>query len=216
MDLRLYHSPFACSLACRFALAEANLPHELVMVRTSRQENRSEEFKRINPTQKIPVLEANGTIITETSAILPFIAELSPSSQLLPTDPIKKAQVLSLVGYLSSTVHPAWTAIMHPERFTAEPNSIKDVRNSAITRIGASLQLLETTFSSTPLGETFDISQAYLAVLLAWRAHPLVKGLPLTPALDMLQERVLARPRLQPLVQADLAAYAEDMTDKTE
>ena len=39
--LRLHHAPMACSLASRFALAEAGLPYELAVVRTSRGENRT-------------------------------------------------------------------------------------------------------------------------------------------------------------------------------
>ena len=82
--LRLHHAPMACSLASRFALAEAGLAHEVAVVRTARGENRNEAYLRVNPRGKVPALETDQGVITESTAILPFIADLAPEADLLP------------------------------------------------------------------------------------------------------------------------------------
>ena len=75
--LRLHHAPMACSLATRFTLAEAGLPHDIAIVRTARGENRTAAYLAINPRGKVPALETDDGVLTESTAILPSPARRS-------------------------------------------------------------------------------------------------------------------------------------------
>src|ERR1700752_2255335 len=82
--LRLHHAPMACSLASRLALLEAHLPHEIVFVDTRAGDQRSDSYRRINPRGQVPALEPPAGVLTESAAILPYIAELAPEKRLFP------------------------------------------------------------------------------------------------------------------------------------
>ena len=114
--LRLHHSPLACSLASRLALAEAGLPHEIVVVRTARGENRTPAYLQVNPRGKVPALQTGDGVLTESTAILPYIADLSPGL-LPPAGGFARAQAQAWLSFLSSTVHAAFTGVLRAEAF---------------------------------------------------------------------------------------------------
>jgi glutathione S-transferase len=204
--IRLYHSPMACSLASRLALAESGLDHEISLVRTYRNEQRSSDYLAVNPAGRVPALSVDGTIVTESTAILPLIADLAPEAGLLPTERLARAQAQALLSYISSSLHAALTPAMFPERFTVGGDP-ETVRAASIERAGQALQLLESRLGDQGflLGQ-FSVCDLYLLVFLFWRGNPALQGkLPTTPGLNALQQRLLARPAVGAAVSADMA-----------
>jgi len=210
MKITLYHAPMSCSLASRLALVECGLPHEVVVINTIAGAHRSESFGRINPLQRLPVLDLDGRRLRESSAILPLIADLAPDAQLMPRDPADRATVQSWIGFISSELHPSWGAIFYPERFTDDRDGLESVRNAAVARLTNAYRFLEQQLSKQEwLTGRPRICDFYLAVLSAWRAVPLVADrLPPFPRINALQEALFARPRLEPIVKADLELRA--------
>jgi glutathione S-transferase len=208
--ITLYHSPMACSLASKLALAESGLPHTVELVRTSRGEHQTTAYLAINPAGKVPALSVDGTIVTESTAILPLIADLAPEAGLLPIDPLARAQAQALLSFLSSSVHAAFTPCMFPERLAGDADP-EAVRTAAIERLGHALLLLENRLGDREyLLGVFSVCDLYLTVFLAWRASPAVAGkLPDTPRLDALQGRVLQRPCVGPAFVEDIALRQE-------
>ena len=207
MNIKLYHSPLTCSLASRLALTAAEVDHDLVLVRTQLGENARPEYLAVNPVGKVPALSVDGVVLTESTAILPFIATLALDAGLMPQDPLGRAQAQALLGYCSSTLHAAWTGVFRPERFTSAPHT-DPVRNAAIDRLVETLHHLEGRLGGRPylLGDR-SVCDLYLAVFLVWRsAAPMVQGrLPVTPGLDGLQARVFAEPALGAVLSDDLS-----------
>jgi glutathione S-transferase len=210
MTLRLHHAPMACSLASRFALAETGLAHEIVVVRTRAGEHLTEAYGRINPRRKVPALETGEGVLTESSAILPYIADLAPERGLLPTAPFGRAQVQSWVGYLASTVHPAFAGAMFPERFTTEPASAQGVGAKYLETLGAALSGIDAHLAGrTFLLDELSIADLYLTVFLLWRQGPAMAGrLPDLPNLDAFQQRMLARPAIAATLGDDMKLMA--------
>ena len=69
-----------------------SIEHEWIHVDILAGETHTAEFKKMNPNSRIPVLVlANGSILTESNAILNFLAE---GSEFLPQNPYLRAQVL--------------------------------------------------------------------------------------------------------------------------
>ncbi|HEY0835222.1 MAG TPA: glutathione S-transferase N-terminal domain-containing protein [Azospirillum sp.] len=128
--LTLYYSPGACSLASHIALEETGAPFEARPVILAKGEQRTPEYMAINPRARVPALRVDGgEVLTENPAILTHLARRFPEAGLLPADPLAEARCLSLMAFLSSTVHPAFAHIFRPERFaddTAAHPAIKE------------------------------------------------------------------------------------------
>lgn len=210
MTLTLHHSPMACSLASRFALAEAGLAHEIAVVRTRDGEHLTEAYGRINPRRKVPALATDQGVLTESSAILQYIAALAPEAGLLPTDPFAKAQAQSWIGYLASTVHPAFSSAMFPERFTADPEGAEALRTKSLETLTTALSSIEAHLAGREtLLDAFSVCDLYLTVFLLWRRGPALAGrLPDLPNLDAFQQRVLARPAIAATLGDDMRLMA--------
>jgi len=107
MTLRLHHAPMACSLASRFALTEAGLPHEVAIVRTWKGEQKSEAYRRINPMGKVPALTDGDAVVSENPAICLYLADRYGYGTLAP-----KLEEPARGPYMSWTV---WaTAVLEP------------------------------------------------------------------------------------------------------
>ena len=128
----LYFSPGACSMAAHVLLEECGADYEAKRVALAKGEQRTEEYRKINPHGKVPALAVNGKVITQNAAILPYIAGQFPNAKFLPLDPVDFANCVELVGWLASTVHPAFGLALHPER----PAGGADIGEAAIKTIG--------------------------------------------------------------------------------
>lgn len=112
----LYYSPGSCSMASHILLEECGADYETKLVALAKGEQRTEDYRKINPHSKVPALAIDGKVITQNAAILPFIAAQFPDANLKPRDPVAMAQCVAMVGYLASTTHVAFSLVLHPER----------------------------------------------------------------------------------------------------
>ena len=208
--LRLHHAPMACSLATRFTLAEAGLPHDIAIVRTARGENRTAAYLAINPRGKVPALQTDDGVLTESTAILPFVADLAPDARLLPPPcSFARAQAQAWLSFISSTVHTAYTGALRAEAF--EGCDVEAVRNLHLARLQAALQEVDAHLAERDfLLDDLSVCDLYLLVFLLWRGAPAVAGrLAPLPNLDQFQQRMLARPALAAVLGEEMKLMAE-------
>jgi glutathione S-transferase len=119
--LTLFYSPGACSLAPHIVLEELGLEFERRPVLIAEGQHLSREYLKINPRGRVPTLIADGTVITEVPAILPYLASLKRDAGLLPPDgSLDLAKTHEFAGWLSSTLHIAYAQLWRPERFLPE------------------------------------------------------------------------------------------------
>jgi len=208
--LRLYHSPLACSLACRLALAESGLAHEIVFVNTRKGEQHNDAYRRVNPRGKVPALETSGGVVTESSAILPLIADLAPEKRLLPpAGTVERAKAQSWLAYLSGTLHPALSASLFPDRF--EGCDAAAIRTHFLkVALGAFKDIDAHLSKQVTLLGAFSVADLLLTVFSLWRRGPgLAEALPELPNLDAFTQRILARPLVGPIVGEEMKRFAE-------
>jgi glutathione S-transferase len=105
--LVFYYSPGSSSLAVHIALNEIGLPFEARPVFVATKETRKPEYLAVNPEGKVPSLLIDAKLLTEVLAILFYLGEKYPEAKLLPQDLLGKAQGLSWMSFLASTVHGA-------------------------------------------------------------------------------------------------------------
>lgn len=189
----------ACSLASRFALVEAGVAHEIAIVHTTKGEQSTPAYRQINPRGKVPALETDQGVLTESTAILPFIADLAPDRQLFPAPgTFERAQAQAWLSFLSSTLHTAMRAVMAP----APGCDDEAARTAALARVAATLEEIDAHLAGRDhLLDTFSVCDLYLGVFLLWRAAPGLAGqLPALPNLDRFQQGLFSRPALAAIV----------------
>jgi maleylacetoacetate isomerase len=106
--MKLY-SYFRSSAAyrVRIALAWKGLAPELAAVHLVRGEQQQEAYRRKNPQGLVPALELDdGTVLTQSLAILEYLEETHPEPPLLPRAPLERARVRSLALVVACEVHP--------------------------------------------------------------------------------------------------------------
>jgi glutathione S-transferase len=170
----LYFSPGACSMASHVLLEECGADYETKLVALAKGEQRTDEYKKINPHSKVPALAIDGKVITQNVAILPYIAGQFPDAELLPRDPVDLANCLSVAGWLASTVHVAFGLVLHPER----PAGGADMDEAAQKAIGdtarntylAAMEEIDARLAGQRwmMGDQYTFLDAYALVFYGW------------------------------------------------
>ena len=106
MKLRLYYGPRSCALASHIVLEHVGADYEAVKLDLAAKQQQSPEYLAINPKGRVPALVTDRGVITETPAILLYLAQTFPDYYLAPLDDaFALAQLQSVTNWFCSTVH---------------------------------------------------------------------------------------------------------------
>lgn len=83
-EVVLYYNPQSRAAMARWALEEVGAPYRLQALNWDTQDNRKPEFLAINPMGKIPTIQHRGVVVTETAAIIAYLADAFPMAGLAP------------------------------------------------------------------------------------------------------------------------------------
>ena len=172
MDYVLYGDKGSGAFCVEAALAEAGVPYAFKDVALEKDEQRSAEFRAINPSGKIPALQMpSGDIVTETSALLVVLAERHPEAGLLPSvGSPARAQALRWIAFLASEVYPMVEIADYPTRLAPEGAAAEAVHKAAQARIRDRMLAVEQAVA-TPwlLPGGFSAVDIYAAMFSRWR-----------------------------------------------
>jgi glutathione S-transferase len=169
--LTLYYAPNTCSLASHIALEDAGAEYELRRIDFRTTEQQSTDYLRINPKARVPALATSRGVLTETPAMLVFIAQSYPGATLAPLeDPFAFAELQSFNSYLCSTVHVAHAHRMRGYRWADEQTSFADMKRKVPQSVGDCFALIEGTLLKGPwvMGDRYTIADPYLFTLAQW------------------------------------------------
>src|SRR5437660_1235129 len=169
--LKLYFAPGTCALASHITLAEAGADYATERVDFKTNQQNSPEYLAINPKGRVPTLVTDRGILTETPAMLAFIAQSFPLTKLAPIeDAYAFAQVQSFNSYLCSSVHVAHAHKMRGARWATDEASFADMKRMIPKTVGASFALIERDMLKGPwvMGDTYTICDPYLFTLAGW------------------------------------------------
>jgi glutathione S-transferase len=169
--LKLYYAPGTCALASHIALAEAGAPYTTEKVDFKTNQQNSPEYLGINPKGRVPSLVTDRGILTETPAMLAFIAQSHPQAKLAPfDDPFAFAQVQAFNSYLCATVHVAHAHKGRGYRWATDETSFADMKRMVPKSVGAGFALIERNMLRGPwvMGETYTICDPYLFTIARW------------------------------------------------
>jgi glutathione S-transferase len=169
--LTLYTGKGTIGLACEIALEEAGAAYEAHRLNFADNEQRGDAYLAINPKSRVPSLATDRGVITETPAILGYIARTYPAAGLAPLDDaFAMAGLESLMSYLCAWVHPAAAHRHRGARWADDPAAIAELRRKAPEVFGAAMRLIDTELFRGPwaLGDRYTVADPYLYVVTSW------------------------------------------------
>jgi GST-like protein len=196
MTYILYGDRRSGSAIIELALAEIGAAAELRPVSIDDNAQLAEEYRRINPMGRLPALILpDGTVVTESVAILLMLEARHPEAGLLPpaADP-GRATALRWMLLAASEVYPCVTRNDYPERFGEAKESI---RTCAVEMAREYWQLIAREAAPSPfiLGDRLSLADLHLAVLSRWMGNE--AWMPRhCPAIQALARAVATRPHL--------------------
>ena len=166
--MKLYYATGTISIAVAIALEEAGLDYDTRQLSFASGDQQSPDYPYVNPKARVPALDVNGTILTETGALLDYISSLAPN--LMPTDLIEAAKARSVMYYLASTMHVNHAHKMRGHRWADNEASWQDMTAKVPETMTASAQFVEIDCLTGPyiLGDTFTLADAYLFMVCTW------------------------------------------------
>jgi glutathione S-transferase len=167
---KLYYAPGTCALASHITLEEVGAPYSAERLNFKENQQNSPDYLKINPKGRVPTLVTDNGVLTETPAILAFIAHSFPDAKLVPQDPFAFAQVQSISSYLCSTVHVAHAHKMRGARWATEETSFADMKRKVPETMTACFTLIERDMLRGPwvMGEQYTICDPYLYTVGLW------------------------------------------------
>lgn len=201
--LQLYFSPMACSLASRIALMEAGLEARYHQVHLSSKKVADDDgdFRGISPKGAVPVLVLdNGERLTESAAVLQYIADLKPERGLAPPpgDP-DRYRLQEWLSFIGAEIHKAF---LFPTFWYMDDGSLAKPR----ARIAQTLSVPAAYLADREfvVGQRFTVADAHLAwALLLLR--PAGVDIAQWPSLSAYLERMQWRPAVREAIATEMA-----------
>lgn len=195
----LYYAPNTCALATHIALLDAGAEYELKRIDFSKSQQQSPEYLAINPKARVPAMVTPRGILTETPALLAFVAQSFPEAKLAPLDdPFAFAQLQEFNSYLCSTVHVAHAHRVRGYRWADDPAAIEAMKKKVPQSVGACFELIEREMLKGPwvMGDTYTIADPYLFTIAQWLEADGVDTSRLPRVMDH-RSRMMARPNVK-------------------
>jgi glutathione S-transferase len=205
--IKLYYAAHTCSLASHIALEDAGAAYSTVRISFAAEEQRKPEYLAINPKGRAPALVTDRGILTETPAMLAFIAQSFPQAKLAPLDdPFLFGQVQAFNSYLCSTLHVAHAHRMRGYRWADDPQAIAAMQRKVPESVASCYQLVEENMLQGPwvMGESYTICDPYLFTMAQWLEQDGVDPSRFPKVIDH-RRRMSERPQVRKAIAEELA-----------
>lgn len=197
--LKLFYAVGTCALASHIALEEAGAEYTTERLIFPNNDQRKPEYLKINPKGRVPALVTDKGILTETPAILAYVAQLFPHANLAPiNDAFAFARVQAFNSYLCSTAHVNHAHLGRGARWADEPSSLEDMKRKVPKNVTEGFALMEREMFEGPwvMGKTYSICDPYLFTLEGWLPRDTV-DINLFPKIAEHNQRMKERPAVK-------------------
>ena len=171
--LKLYYAAHTCALATHIVLEEVGADYSTVRIDFDSGQQRSPDYLKVNPKGRVPALVTDRGVLTETPAMLVFVAQSFPAAKLAPMDdPFAFAEIQAFNSYLCSGLHINHAHRMRGHRWVDADDaaSIAAMQRKVPESVGACFDLIERDMlkGSWVMGERYTICDPYLFTLAQW------------------------------------------------
>lgn len=171
--MKLYYATGTISIAVAIALEEAGLVYEPIKVDFASAEQTKPAYLALNPKGRVPTLINDaGQTLTETGALLDYIAALAPDAGLMPQNAEDAAHMRGVMYYLASTFHIAHAHKMRGARWADQQSSYDDMKAKVPETMAACAAFAEAEClkGDFTCGDTLSIADPYLFIVCNWLA----------------------------------------------
>lgn len=170
--LSLYYAPGTCAQAVLIALNEAGANFEAKRLSLAEGEQRSPTYLAINPKGRVPALVTPQGVLSETSALLLYVAQTHPAAQLAPLDDaFRLARMQEFNSYLASTVHVNHAHRTRAARWADDEAAQKAMKAKVPQNMHESFKVIEQHYLSDKpwvMGDQYTVSDGYLFTIAGW------------------------------------------------
>ena len=198
--MKLYFTPGACSLSPHIVLREAQLPFELSKVDLAARKTESgANFNDVNPKGQVPTLELDdGSVLTEVPAIVQYLADRKPGSNLAPAaGTTERYRLQEWLNFITSELHKGLSPLFNSEM----PQAAKQLIKQAIV---SKFDYLDHHLANHQylLNGRFSVADSYAFTIVSWSK---LFDIDLTPwpNLQEYMQRIAQRPSVRDALKAE-------------
>ncbi|BDM65682.1 glutathione S-transferase [Shewanella sp. NFH-SH190041] len=207
--ITLYGMPRSRSLRVSWLLEELELDWHYHFIDAAKGEHRSDAYLAINPCGKVPALTDDELVLTESAAIMLYLARKYGNGDLLPAPGTpESAKQLQWVSFIITELEqPLWTIGKHKFALPAELRC-SDMINVAQYEFEQAAAIAENWLPQSPflLGDELSVADLLLAHTLLWGTR---FNQTISPALAQYRDRLAARPALARALNKELTAAGQ-------
>ncbi|MBA4098113.1 MAG: glutathione S-transferase [Rhodospirillum sp.] len=208
--MKLYGFGPTRSLRALWGLKELDLEFEFIPINLQAGEHRRPEFLALNPAGKVPVLVDGDLVLTESAAIVLYLAEKYPEKKLMPTRLEQRAQVYRWVLFaMTELEQPLWRMAKHRFIYPEEKRLPQDI-DLAREDFTAMAAVLERHMDGRQyiVGDRTSVADCVTVYLMDWaNEHHLLDGFPnLKGYLQRMYQRSTAPQRIAEALESVRAA----------
>ncbi|WP_438004010.1 glutathione S-transferase family protein [Sorangium sp. So ce321] len=198
--MKLYEFAPTRSIRVRWVLQELGVEFESVIVNLAVGGHRSPEFLEVNPAGKVPALVDGDLVLTESVAIVLYLAEKYPDKGLLPADLQQRAQVYRWLLFAATELEqPLWRIARHTFLYPEDQRLPAEVALAG-KDFKAMAEVLEKHMQQRQfvVGDGLTVADIVMAYTLDWAKEArLLDGF---PQLVAYMERMYTRPHAAPRI----------------
>jgi glutathione S-transferase len=194
LKMKLYEFAPTRSIRARWTLQELGVDFEPITVDLVAGEHRRPEFLQINPAGKVPVLVDGDLVLTESIAIVVYLAEKYRDRGFLPTDSLQRAELNRWLLFTATELEqPLWRISRHTAIYAEKDRLPGDVALAG-KEFRAMAEIVERHMQHRQfvVGDSATVADFVLAYTLDWGNE--VKLLDHCPRLLAYLEEMYARP----------------------
>ncbi len=211
--ITLHYHPGNASMAPHLLLRELGLPFVLQKVDRGQGEHKSPAYLKLNPNGLIPVMVDGDLVIYEAAAICLHLVDTHPGAGLAPpVGSTERAHFYKWLVWMTNTLQATLMHYFYPERLVDEGNAdaAAQVKAHAQARVGECLAQLDAQLAGHGgpwlLGAGYSAADAYAFMLCRWTRGFADRPARSYPHIGPYLQRMLARPAVQQLVEAEALA----------
>jgi glutathione S-transferase len=192
--MKLYEFAPTRSIRVRWTLQELEVDFEAVTVNLMAGEHRRPEFLAINPAGKVPALVDGDIVLTESVAIVVYLADKYPGKRFLPADPRGRAEAMRWLLFTTTELEqPLWRMAKHNFIYPEDKRLPADIP-LAREEFSAMAEVLDRHMTGREFvaGDHVTVADFVLGYTLDWAT--MGNLLDSFPRLEAYRERLYARP----------------------
>lgn len=204
--MKLYFSSGACSLAAHIVLEETGAQYEAEQVDLKNKTCATGDYTKINFRGKVPAFRMNnGEVLTEGAAIMQYVADLRPETNVLPKmGTTERYRVIEATNFVATEIHTRYNRLFKAQTYFQDEKMCETYKTALRAELAKSFDYIEAQFAKNEFfaGKTFSIADAYLFTCWNWNQYVGIDGSQ-WKNINAWSTRVYARPAVQRAMQAE-------------